>query len=82
MKKILISTTTHEDGTHKVTSTWSGDYIEAASTEAAIEQAARWEADRLREDGADNVAIDGDIVTYTQDGAAYYIRIHADTPEQ
>lgn len=82
MKKYLVSTTTHDARTHKQIDAWGGDYLEAASEEAARADAVEWEAHLLEGDGHKPI-VDKLLgtVDYYDNGEPYYIQVHVDDPE-
>ena len=77
MTKYLVSTTTHTN-TGRQIDAWEGDYTEALNAEEAAADAAKWEAELLRSDGAIRVEIVGTTVFYEQDGEEYYKEIQVD----
>ena len=81
--RYIVSTTTHDAITGTQIDSWDGDITEADSREEASREAAKWEADLLRSDGADIIEVTDDSVIYRQDGEEFRIQIHVDIePDQ
>ena len=76
--RYIVSTTTHDAVTGTQIDSWDGDITEAESREEAAREAAKWEADLLRSDGAEIIEVTDDSVIYRQDGEEFCIQIHVD----